>query len=321
MIWRRNKEKKDTGAGVYQYEELPQEFRTQVVHIWASAIGVFDKQYSRRGWVSGWRADLEPDVNRRWREICAATTRELGVFTLVERGGDDPFEQCAEYLLGADTKGALFIIEVTFRYIERELSGDMFFAHLIANQTGQQIPAVHPVVEELNRRFEQHGIGYQFVGGKLIRKDSGYVHKEAVEPAFRLLHDEQFSGAADEFLRAHERFKEGRYKEAIAEALKAFESTMKTICDLRRWPYSDRDTARGLIKIMLDNELIPSSLQNQFTSLQGLLESGLPTVRNKTSGHGQGKTPVNVPEYFAAYALNLAAANILFLVAAYKSSK
>jgi hypothetical protein len=318
MIWRRNKEKKDTGSGVYKYEDLPQEFRTQVVHIWASAIGVFDKQYSGRGWVNSWRAELEPDVNRRWREIYATATRELGAFTLIEGGGDDPFVQCAEYLLGADTKGALFIIEVTFRYIERELSGDMFYAHLIANQ---QVPVAHLAVEELNRRFEQHGIGYQFVSGKLIRKDSGYVHKEAVEPAFRLLHDERFSGAADEFLRAHERFKEGRYKEAIAEALKAFESTMKTICDLRGWSYSDRDTARALIKIMLDNEIIPSSLQNQFTSLQALLESGLPTVRNKTSGHGQGKTPVNVPEYFAAYALNLAASNILFLVEAHKSSK
>src|SRR5947209_19563229 len=110
MIWRRNKGKQKSESDIYKYEDLPREFRTQVVHIWANAIGVFDKQRSRRDWVSGWRAEIEPDVNRRWRQIYATTTRELGVFTLVEGGGDDPFEQCVEYMLSADTKGALVII-------------------------------------------------------------------------------------------------------------------------------------------------------------------------------------------------------------------
>jgi hypothetical protein len=43
------------------------------------------------------------------------------------------------------------------------------------------------------------------------------------------------------------------------------------------------------------------------------LEAGVPTVRNKTSGHGQGTTPTTVSQEFASYVLHLTAANILFL--------
>jgi hypothetical protein len=45
------------------------------------------------------------------------------------------------------------------------------------------------------------------------------------------------------------------------------------------------------------------------------LESGIPTVRNKTSGHGQGASYSQIPAHLAAYALHLSAANILFLSA------
>jgi hypothetical protein len=51
-------------------------------------------------------------------------------------------------------------------------------------------------------------------------------------------------------------------------------------------------------------------------SIRSLLESGLPSVRNKLGGHGQGTEPVDAPEYFARYALNLAATSILFVAEA-----
>jgi hypothetical protein len=51
------------------------------------------------------------------------------------------------------------------------------------------------------------------------------------------------------------------------------------------------------------------------------MESGLPTVRNKTSGHGQGPTPIELPAHFVAYSLHLTASNIVFLVEAHKALK
>ncbi|MNP48405.1 hypothetical protein D3C76_1425250 [compost metagenome] len=89
---------------------------------------------------------------------------------------------------------------------------------------------------------------------------------------------------------------------------------MKTICSLRKWTYKPSDTSNKLIEILITKELVPSYLQQQFTSLRSTLETGIPVIRNKTSGHGQGEQPVIVPEYYVSYALNLSASCILFLV-------
>ncbi len=54
--------------------------------------------------------------------------------------------------------------------------------------------------------------------------------------------------------------------------------------------------AKDLIQIVFDNGLIPSFMQSHFSGLKTTLESGLPTVRNRQSGHGQGSGQVVVPE-------------------------
>src|SRR5205823_1200161 len=103
---------------------------------------------------------------------------------------------------------------------------------------------------ELNHRFQKHGLGYEFLGGELIKLNSQYIHAQAVKPAISLLQDEGFRGAEEEFLHAHDHYREGRYKEAIVDALKAFENTMKSICNARTWHYSSNDPANQLIKII-----------------------------------------------------------------------
>jgi len=51
-----------------------------------------------------------------------------------------------------------------------------------------------------------------------------------------------------------------------------------------------------------------------MSALRSLLEGGVPTGRNKLSGHGQGATPTTVPEHIVSYVLHMAAAAIVFLV-------
>lgn len=89
-------------------------------------------------------------------------------------------------------------------------------------------------IEELNVRFRQAGFGYQFEGGQIVRVDSQLLHSEVVKPALVLLADHRFEGAQDEFLSAHAHYRAGEYEDAIVDANRAFESTMKTICDLAR---------------------------------------------------------------------------------------
>ena len=55
---------------------------------------------------------------------------------------------------------------------------------------------------------------------------------------------------------------------------------------------------------------------SHFSALKSTLESGLPTVRNREAGHGQGPETIVVPEYIAGYALHLTASNILLLAKA-----
>lgn len=50
-----------------------------------------------------------------------------------------------------------------------------------------------------------------------------------------------------------------------------------------------------------------------MSGLRSLLESGVPTVRNRLSGHGQGEKPTEVPNYVAAYVLHMTASAIVFL--------
>ena len=88
---------------------------------------------------------------------------------------------------------------------------------------------------------------------------------------------------------------------------------MKTICDKHNWAYDQNDTSKKLIKICFDNNLIPTYLQTQFSSLQQLFESGIPTIRNKNSGHGQGVQQIQVTSEIASYMLHLTATNLLFL--------
>jgi len=179
----------------------------------------------------------------------------------------------------------------------------------------------HPddAIAELNHRFLEHGIGYQYDSGHIIKVDSTFTHATIVKPALILLADPTFANAQQEYLQAHEAYRHGDYPKCLVEALKAFESTMKIICGENGWAYNQNDTASKLIGVVISSGLLSGSLQSQLTALRSLLESGTPTVRNKLGGHGQGSTVVNVPDYIAAYALHTAAANIVLLVSAHQA--
>src|SRR5690606_17095585 len=135
-------------------------------------------------------------------------------------------------------------------------------------------------IEELNERFRENRVGYQFEGNEIIKLDSSYIHSEITKPVVSLLWNKKFLGANEEYLKAHEHYRKGRNKECLAECLKAFESTLKVICKEKKWFYNQNDTSKKLIQVCFQNNLIPSYLQNQFSSLQNVIESGIPTIRN-----------------------------------------
>lgn len=174
-------------------------------------------------------------------------------------------------------------------------------------------------IEKLNHRFRENGVGLEFVEDRFIKINSTILHIEAVKPALMLMHSTGFSGPLDEYLVAHEQYRNGDNKAAITSAAKAFESTMKTICQENGWS-TGKGTAAALIQALLDNQFLPSYYTNQLTSLRTTLD-GLPTVRNNNTGHGQGANVINTPDYLTQYALNLAGANITLLIQIYNEAQ
>lgn len=291
----------------FQHEVIPVELRRQIVIIWLDTIGPFvpPNRYSFHG---------EPPPNDRWRFIFKTMLKERGAFELGDHRSD-PCTQCQEFLLNADTDDALEIIEVSFRFIERAL-GDL--SDYQRRQEGLAQSA-DDAIAELNARFREHGLGYQYVNGQIVRVDSELLYSEVTVPALVLLHAERFEGPLDEFMSAHEHYRKGEAKDANVDALNALESTLKAICDARKWRYPAGANGAGLVRIVIQHGLIPAELQSHFDHLIEAMKTGLPPVRHNYGGHGQGAERRSVPDHLAGYALHLMAANIVLLVEAHKA--
>jgi hypothetical protein len=307
---RKKRAEKGNQPEVYQYEELPPAFRRQVIHIWRTAIGIHGYEFGRI---------IHHENYQLWSRIYDLLDRELSLSEPSLISLDDPFEKCKSFLLDKDTyiENLLDLIELTFLFIDELVRKEFEKPPGYCKFNVSQQP--DDAISELNHRFREHEIGYQFEGGQIIRVDSKFIHAEVVVPALGLLSDPNFAGPEQEFRSAHAHYRRQEYKDAIVDALNSFESTIKSICDVRGWEYSKTATAQKLIEVLFAKELIPKYLQDYFSGLRNVLVSGVPTVRNKTSGHGQGSTPVDVPEYLAAYVLHLTASNIVMLIEAHKA--
>jgi AbiJ N-terminal domain 4 len=91
---------------VYQYDQLPIEFRRQIVHIWTTTISIYSQYF--------------PFASGYWNNIHTCLTRELGLFQLGLNGSSRSFNQCCDFLLDRETHidNILDLIELTFQTIE-----------------------------------------------------------------------------------------------------------------------------------------------------------------------------------------------------------
>lgn len=304
LFSKRQKRLRGDVPDVYVYDQLPQSLRVQIVHIWTDTLGNGEQYWNGQ-------------VKQSYEFIVNTLCREYGLFKLPgakDYGDRDFINELVNFLLQSDDiEKALDGIELSFRVIDRFTRNWEYLRRHNANELADQ------AISELNNRFKEHGIGFQFVEGEIVRVDSELVHVEAVKPALRLLNEKSYQGAQQEFLSAYEHYRHGKNKEALNDCLKAFESTMKAICDKRGWAYQQNATSKALIKVCFDNDLVPSFWQQQLSSLRSMLESSIPTGRNKLSGHGQGTTPTSVPAHLVAYMLHMTASTLVFLTTAEKS--
>ena len=217
---------------VYIYDDLPKPLRVQIIQIWKHVIGEEFREFSIH---FTWQ-----DARDSYDFLVKTLRHEYGVFWLTdsereyrEKGPQGELEEF--FLTVEEVERALDVVELSCFLIN----------NFIRKKKYSKI--ADDAIEELNNRFKEHGVGYQFTNGQIVRIDSEFIHAEVVKPALKLLDQQHYAGAQQEFLKAHEHYRKGNAKEALSECLKAFESVMKAICDKRGWSYGNNATANPLI--------------------------------------------------------------------------
>lgn len=297
----RNKNIIDEEGDIYIYDKFTDKLLNQVMFI---TDDIFHK-YNYPDLMNSPEIDVYADIK-------ASLCREHGLNYLYSVFSS-PREDIYSWLKKSKKiDNFLDFIELSFNFVETFISGGYF----TDRQGGRMSDSsFQEAVEELNHRFKCERVGYQYTDSIIIKVDSEFIHSEVVKPMLRLLNESGgYDGAIEEFLSAHENYRHGENKDCINDCLKSFESLMKSIHLKRGWDFNDKKaTSKDLIAGILSNELIPSYLQQQFISLRSMLESGVPTIRNKVSSHGQGENVTTVEDHLCSYMLNITASNLLFL--------
>ena len=296
---RKKKELLSGKPNIYKDGPLPLTFKNQVKYIWRDSIGVNNSRYT---------------YNRVWKNTVKSISKEHG---LAPYHGTDYLGWCESYLDKSGTDQALDLIELTFKYIHTEIRENFNRSYYEMYKITQ---SPDNAIEELNSRFQEHSLGYQFANGQIIKSDSLFIHKEVTLPMLKLIHEAEFSGVEEEFMKAHKHYRDGEYKTVLVESLKALESTLKSICDLNQWKYEPDARFNGLVSIVFEKGLVPLHLKAYFNNLKEILKV-VPSIRNKGGGHGQGREISFIPKYLASHMLHLTASTILFLIEANKEEK
>lgn len=292
---KRQKRLRGGASDVFQYTEFPEKLRVQIVQILTDVFG-----------ETHIHIPFSPSDNF-FEGVHNILCREYGVFKQDMSHTFAADIVFSSILVEDDLEKFLDVVELILKKINEEVRQK---AAYYDNHPIKIDEAIH----EFNYRCRDAGVGYQFENGEIIRVDSQFLHSEAVKPTLQILgNNPSYVGVNDEFLSAHEHYRHQNYKECLNDCLKAFESLMKAIHVKRDWALTQTDTAKKLINGCIVNGLIPEYMQNEFSSLRILLESGIPTIRNKEGGHGQGHEITIVPEHLASFALHLTASTLLFL--------
>lgn len=223
LFSKRQKALRGETPDVFQYDTLPNALRVQIGYIWRDVLGS-----SLQGRY------YESNAYNVYHQVVEALRQEYGVFSLppaTRPTGDVENELLNYFLNEKDVEKALDAVELVFRaadYFARK-QGYRFRADASAS--------VDQAIEDLNGRFREHGVGYQFEELRIVRTDSALIHAEVVKPVLTVLQGKPYAGAQEEFLRAYEHYRHGNHKEALNECLKSLESLLKAICQKRKWSY------------------------------------------------------------------------------------
>lgn len=291
----------------FQTEDFPRELRIQISEILFD--GFPPMQIPDPNGYSQKEINVQDDLLRK---MVKDLRREYGILRLVPRGmiATDVMGEMIDFLLSeARVERILDMIEHSFSMF------NILYERCYSYRSSVNVPGL---AAELNKRFKQHGIGFQFTGCIVVKMSDPFIHDNMLIPVLRTLSPPKFDGPRQELLEALKNYRNGLLAQSLVECGKALESTMKVICNGRGWEYKkNKATAKALIQVLFEKELLPSQLQNHFSAIRQQLESCIPPLRNQRGvSHGQGDVVVEIPDHIAKYALHMTIVTIQMLIEA-----
>lgn len=292
-------------SDVHLYAQIPGPLRVQIAHILRDLFG-HKVTYDLNGCVEAF-GEIEQSLCREYG-LCILPTKPADLTTT-------PDVRVIDFLLHEeDQQKVLDVVEVSFRLLTRLRSSSEWQSRIPQEKFERALT-------ELNARFREYGVGYQYENGEIVRVESQFLHAEVVKPALALLGAGECAEANAEFLNALDHYRKGETKECLNACLKTFESTMRAICTKRKWAFKSKDTAKELIDVCLNNGLTPPSIHSHIRGVRAVLAHGIPTIRTGLPGRRQELQLVDVPPPYASYMLHLTAATVQFFIESEKALK
>ena len=233
-------------ADVYQYTDIPSQLRVQVKQVAIEGIG--------RVGSSGdgiMRGDEHNDI---WVQIERIYLRENGLESIAHENFAG--SRILSFMRDCSTSDWLDLLELIALGITIMAGQGNEHQRNVwqVSNTGQK------AIDEINYRLREAKVGYQIEGTQLIRVDSQFMHAEVVKPALAMLSSEDFEGPRQEFIAAHQHYRVGEHRQAVAMAANALESTFKAIFDQKGWGYQKGARISDLVKVARANGLWPDYL-------------------------------------------------------------
>ena len=164
LFSQRKREEENGVSDVYIYNKFSKEFRNQYFHIikYVFNSNSDDSYYTYNGSIN------------LWEIACENFAREKGLKYLLDDYGYCNNRLAYEkYVDECSDEDFLDLMDYTFTAI-------------ISNKDTAGIVGrakIDDAIEELNYRFKQHSLGYEFINGNLIEKTNEQIHREIIKPA------------------------------------------------------------------------------------------------------------------------------------------
>jgi len=284
LFFERMKEKRGEVPTSFNYDQLPNKVRNQIIII-----------------------ARESNLNEDHYKYIAEKIREAtGNFKLSDAGHRGAYSH-ASYSYEDELYsyfGTLKNIDVALSIVE--LLG-VTLSHCYEGQSS---------IDRINERMLSAGIGWKITGRELIQIEDETYFDNVTRPCLSVLESLGYKQAHKHFLDAYKELKDKEFDDALADCGQAIESIVKTrlgsvgVKDVTNKNWSQ------LKPLLLQYMVIPPYMQSYQNNLLGMVE-GLMTARNKDGPHGKEEGANNqLDECFVRFAINQTAANILFIAEA-----